>query len=724
MTRDRPYPFKGKILIVDDTPDNLRLLSNTLIEQGHEVQCAITGELALIGANADPPDLILLDIKMPQMDGYTVCERLKASELTRDIPVIFLSSFDETFNKVKAFQVGGIDYITKPFQVEEVIARVETQLMLQTARLEILRLNADLEQRVRERTEELRQVNLELQASEERFRMMANVAPVLIWISGMDGRYTFVNQRWLDFTGRNLDHEMGDGWAEGIYPDDRQRCLRTYQTAFKERQSFTMEYRLKRVDGFYRWVLNTGIPLFQEDTFVGYIGSCIDIHDRKQAEKQLLYNALHDSLTDLPNRSLLMERLELALKWAKRYEDYIFAVLFLDLDRFKVVNDSLGHLVGDQLLISITHRLEHAIRATDLMARLGGDEFVILLEDVEGIHEAIRVADRILDDLKLPFWLEGREVFLTASIGVVLGSKDYHKGSDLLRDADTAMYRAKARGKARYEIFNPEMHLEALKQLHLENDLRKAIEHQQFVLYYQPIVSLKTGFIVGFEALIRWQHPLRGLVSPTEFISLAEETQLIIPMGAWVLEEACRQIKRWQTQFPGNPPLKISVNLSAQQLREVNLIDHVDRILSETNLDGSSLTLEITESMLIENAEDVITLLSQFRSRSIQISIDDFGTGYSSLSYLHRFPIHSLKIDRSFVSRIGGEGSNRDIAEVIVTLTHQLGLVAIAEGIETERQLYRLKALGCELAQGYFLSQPLTAEAAERLLKQRRLPIV
>jgi EAL domain-containing protein (putative c-di-GMP-specific phosphodiesterase class I) len=299
----------------------------------------------------------------------------------------------------------------------------------------------------------------------------------------------------------------------------------------------------------------------------------------------------------------------------------------------------------------------------------------------------------------------------------VLGSTDYSQGSEVLRDADIAMYRAKAYGKARYEIFNPEMHLAALKQLHLESDLRRAVEHHQFVLYYQPIVSLTTGAIVGFEALIRWQHPLRGIIQPNEFIPMAEETGLIVPIGRLVLREACRQIRHWQMQFPSQSPLKVSVNLSAQQLRP-NLVEQIDQILLETHLDGSSLNLEITESMLIENVEDVIVVLSQLRSRSIQLSIDDFGTGYSSLSYLHRFPIHALKIDRLFVNCIGKNGENRDIAETIITLAHQLGLVAIAEGIETDGQLAQLKVLGCEMCQGYLFSPPLSTEEAEALLRE------
>lgn len=716
MIRDRSRVFHGKILIVDDVPANLRLLSDALLQQGYEVQCAITGELALLGASTNPPDLILLDIRMPQMDGYAICQQLKAFEHTRDIPIIFLSALDEPLDKVRAFDVGGVDYITKPFQIPEVLARVHTHISLQQAKIEILQLNAELEQRVRDRTTALQQLNLELRASEERFRMVANVAPVLIWMSDQEGCYIFFNQRWFDFTGRTLEQEVNQGWLAGVHPDDRAQRIQTDRDAFVRQQPFTIEYRLRQANQTYRWVMDTGIPLHSADKrFIGYIGSCIDIHDRKQAEELLLYNAFHDALTDLPNRSLLMERLDSALVRTKQSSTFRFAVLFLDLDRFNVINDSLGHLVGDRLLMAISYRLDATLSATDFMARLGGDEFVILLENVAGIEDAIICANRIFQALRPAFLLEGRDIFMTASIGIVLSSPTYNQPLELLRDADIAMYRAKAQGKARYEVFNSDMHLEVLKRLHLESDLRKALEHQQFILHYQPIVALTSGKLVGFEALVRWQHPLRGLISPTDFIPIAEETGLILTIGLWVLRTACRQVKVWQTQVPSAASLKMSVNLSAQQLREPGLIEQVDQVLAETWLDGSSLTLEITESMLIENTETVIRLLDQLRSRAIQINIDDFGTGYSSLSYLHRFPIHALKIDRSFVHSLADQ-THPNIAEIIIMLTHQLGLTAIAEGIETETQLYRLRALGCELAQGYLLSEPLTAQAAEQLL--------
>lgn len=713
MLEDDTVNFVTKVLIVDDTPANLRLLSDTLSQRGYNVQCAISGALALIGVKADRPDVILLDIRMPQMDGFEVCRQLKADKNTREIPVIFLSALDEPFDKVRAFQVGGVDYITKPFQPEEVIARIENHLALQRSRAAVLRLNAELERRVEERTQALVKLNLELQASEERFRTVANAVPVLIWMSGADGQCNFVNQRWLDFTGHSLEQALGEGRRSNIHPTDRPRYQKVYQAAFDYCQPFTLEYRLQDANLTYRWMLETGIPLFRdEQEFIGFIGSAVDIHDRKQAEEQIIHNALHDSLTDLPNRALLMERLELSLNRVIRYNHTHFAVLFLDIDRFKLINDSLGHLAGDQLLIQFASRLEKIIRPTDLLARLGGDEFVLLLEDIHSVQEAIHLANRILDQVQLPFFIEEREVFLTVSIGIVLSNLQYVQGAELLRDADTAMYQAKIHGKARYEVFNLCMHDAALKQLQLENDLRKALKQQEFVMYYQPIINLHTEEMVGLEALIRWQRPLQGIVPPDEFIPVAEETGIIVSLGKWVLQTVCDQIQHWQQQF-NNSSLRVSVNLSVKQLQDSNFLQQIDQILESTGLSGHSLTLEITESMLIDNVEEVITLLAQLRERSILIDIDDFGTGYSSLNYLRRFPIHALKVDKSFTQSIA---LNTDIVQAIVSLSRALKIDVIVEGIETVDQMEILKEIGCEYGQGYYLGRPLPPSDVEKLL--------
>ena len=419
--------------------------------------------------------------------------------------------------------------------------------------------------------------------------------------------------------------------------------------------------------------------------------------------------ALHDALTGLPNRTLFMDCLQLALNRAK--EDLVdqFAVLFLDCDRFKIVNDSLGHLIGDELLIAVARRLETSLTQNNTLSRLGGDEFAILLRDIQNLSDAVIVASQILESLAQPFQLQSHEVFISASIGIALGNFNYNQPEHLLRDADTAMYRAKALGKGQYHIFAPAMHDAALELLLLETDLRRAIAQQEFILHYQPIVDLTTGTIAGLEALVRWCHPGRGLISPKSFIPVAEETGLIIPIGQWVLQEACRQLHLWHQEHLIDYPLFMSVNLSARQFAQLNLVEQVDEILAQTQLQPQSLKLEITESAIMDNVNTAAVILQQLRERSIGLSIDDFGTGYSSLSYMHSFPVNSLKIDQSFVQRIDAP-NNLGLIPTILSIAKTMGMSAIAEGIETTQQLAQLRSLNCNYGQGYLFSKPLEAQ--------------
>ncbi|MEH2415681.1 putative bifunctional diguanylate cyclase/phosphodiesterase [Nostoc sp.] len=442
-----------------------------------------------------------------------------------------------------------------------------------------------------------------------------------------------------------------------------------------------------------------------------------EITERKRAESQLLHLAFHDALTGLPNRTVFMNRLTHALNYSKRHSDYLFAVMFIDLDRFKVINDSLGHLNGDQLLLTTASRLKLCVRSIDTAARLGGDEFTILLEGIQDVSDAIIVAERIQQELALPFELGGQQVFITASIGIALSSiVGYENPQDLLRDADTAMYRAKVLGRARYELFNSDMYANALARLQLESDLRRAIERVEFRVYYQPIVSLTNGSILGFEALLRWQHPERGLLNPADFIPLAEETGLIFSIGNWALHEACRQMQAWRVSHDSNFLEKISVNLSLKQFYQPNLIEQIRQILHSTGLDADTLLVDITENVIMENGNKAAATLLQLREMGIELSIDDFGTGYSSLGHLYNFPISMLKIDRSFISSIGTSSMNLEIIEIIVTLAHKLGVNVVAEGVETKEQLALLKKLRCEYGQGYFFSVPLNSSAAEELI--------
>ncbi|MEH2059187.1 MAG: amino acid permease [Nostoc sp.] len=442
-----------------------------------------------------------------------------------------------------------------------------------------------------------------------------------------------------------------------------------------------------------------------------------DILKRQEAQDQLLHNSLHDGLTGLPNQRLFIERVQQAIQHTKQQNNYLFAVLFLDLDRFKVVNDSLGHLLGNQLLIAISHRLKSVLRAGDIVARFGGDEFTILIEEIEDISTAIQVAERINKVLALPFQLNQHRVFTNVSIGIALNKADYEQAAQIIRDADVAMYCAKALGKARYEVFDSKMHEGAALLLELETALRHALlKHEEFRLDYQPIVSLTTGKIIGFEALIRWHHPERGLISPQDFIPLAEETGMIVSIGQWVLYEACHQMHRWHKQFPTSLPLTISVNFSGKQITQPDVFKQVKHILQQTGLEPCCLKLEITETLLMDNFELATAVLSQLTALNVETHMDDFGTGYSSLSYLHRLPIKTLKIDRSFVTSIGSRGENLEIIRAIVTLAHNLNMSVTAEGIETVEQLAQLKALQCDYGQGYFFLPPMECSEVEILL--------
>lgn len=565
-----------------------------------------------------------------------------------------------------------------------------------------------------------------LRESEERYALAVQGANDGIWDWNLKTSEIYFSPRWksmLGYANEEVTNSL-DEWFERIHPEDLE-WVKVKISAHLDGLTphFEHEHRMLHRDGTYRWMLSRGLAVRDAaGQATRMAGSQTDITTHKQAEEQLLHDAFYDALTGLPNRALLTDRLKQVVQMAKRNSSYRFAVLFLDIDRFKVINDSLGHMLGDELLVAIAQRLRHCLRPTDTVARLGGDEFVLLLEDVSDVSSVTTVADRVQQELTLPFNLNGHEVFTSASIGIALSETGYELPEDLLRDADTAMYRAKAQGRARYEIFNTGMHVRALALLHLETDLRRAIaadhltgDRQEFQLYYQPIVSLKTRCMVGFEALLRWQHPSRGFISPVEFVPIAEETGLIIPIGDWVLREACRQMQVWHTQFPMKLPLTVSVNLSSKQFTP-RLIQQIEQVLHDTHLDTRSLRLEITESALMENLESAASLLATVRSLGIQLSMDDFGTGYSSLSYLHRFPIDTLKIDRSFINKVDADGEQLAIVRTIITLAWNLGMDVVAEGVETPKQLAQLRSLKCEYGQGFLFSKPLDQLAAERAI--------
>ncbi|WP_206070833.1 EAL domain-containing protein [Nodosilinea sp. P-1105] len=562
-----------------------------------------------------------------------------------------------------------------------------------------------------------KQAEAAMRDSEARYRLLAENSKDLVCLHQLDGQYLYVSPSCQALLGYQYTEMWQQYPGQFIHSEDRPRVLEELKEAANGGKTVPITYRMRQRSGRYRWFETLTKPILDGDGQIIQIQTTSrDVTERIQAQEQLQYDALHDSLTGLPNRHLLMDRLDLAICRARRLNCYDFAVIFLDLDRFKVINDSLGHLAGDQLLVTIAQRLRSVLKEPNLVARLGGDEFVILLENIQDFLQVVQVTERLFEALRYTFRLDTRDVYTTASAGIVLASPDYREAVHLLRDADIAMYRAKTKGKACYEIFDAAMHAQAMHRLHLENDLRRAIDNQEFVLHYQPIVTLDTGQLAGFEALIRWQHPHDGLKSPGEFIAIAEEIGLISAIDCWGLAAACQQLADWQAAFPQWADLKINVNLSAQDLQRPNLLAEIDQVLAQTGLRGQSLTLEITESMLIEDIETTIDLLSQLKQRGLQISIDDFGTGYSSLSYLHRLPVNSLKVDRSFVNQIQDDHKNHQIIETIMALSRPLNLDTVAEGIETQLQVDWLRRLGYDLGQGYFFSRPLTAEAATDLL--------
>lgn len=579
----------------------------------------------------------------------------------------------------------------------------------------LTKLNRTLEDRVAQRTAALKKSNEALRRSEERWHLALRGSNDGIWDWNIETDEVFYSPRWkrmLGYGTREISSHFRE-WSQRIHPEDSDRALEAVQ-AHLSRQTpfFTAEYRVRCKDGSYKWVLDRGQALWDETGKpMRMVGSRSDISDRKAAEEKLIHNALHDALTSLPNRTFFLERLQVMLQRARRDPELVFAVLFLDIDRFKVVNDSLGHLAGDRLLVQVGQRLQEYIRSSDLLARLGGDEFAILLEGVQSATNSIAVARRLLSALEEPFSLQGQQFNLGASIGIATShnpatNSTYEQSADVLRDADLAMYQAKHRSSSGWELFDAHMHASMVTRMKLENDLQRALQESQLCLYYQPIVCLHAGQLRGVEALVRWQHPEWGLLSPGRFLAIAMETGAIVAVGEWVLREACQQMQLWQAASRLDVDATISVNVAGQQFAG-DLVGTVEKALAETGCAPRHLCLEVVEDEIAANAETAIAQLDRLRQLGVQVSIDDFGTGHSSLSRLQDFPADRLKIDRSFIVKMSERPRNRKFVQSIVNIAHSLGLAAIAEGIETAQQQEILREMGCEYGQGYFFSPPL-----------------
>lgn len=688
-----------KILVVEDEGIVAIDIQICLESLGYTVTAiADTGELAIKKAKETYPDLVLMDIRLKgKMDGIEAARKITED---LDIPIIYLTAYADRTTLERAKITGPFGYILKPFEERE----------LHTA-IEIAFYKYQMEKQLKQNVEWLS-------------TLLKSIGDAVI-ANDRRGYITFMNPVAEQLTGWKQEESVGKDATEIfqiINEKTRDRIESPILKVLNEGKKLTLpkETLLVAKDGREIPIDDSAAPITDEKgNITGVVLVFRDIIERKLVEKKLLHQAFYDGLTDLPNRNLFIEKLKEASERANQNRDYLFAVLFLDIDRFKVVNDSLGHPIGDMLLMAVASRLKNCLTTNYTIARMGSDEFAILLENIPDISSACAVAELIIAQLNSPFQLENYSVVTGISIGVVVNSINYSRAEDLIRDADIAMQQAKTLGKGRYEVFDTAMYDRVIALLELEQDLRKAIERKEFLLYYQPIVSLQTQEIIGFEALVRWQHPERGLLSPAEFIPVAQETGLLVLIDWWVLREACHQLRIWQDRFPHTLTLKVSVNLSSKQLSQVNLVEKIEKIRQETGLDTSSLNLEITESAIIENPESAAAILSQIRALGIKVHIDDFGTGYSSLSYLHRFPIDTMKIDRSFINRIDKDRESLEIVRTIVTLAHNLGMDAIAEGIETEAQLNILQELQCEFGQGYFFSKPLDRENATSIATQQ-----
>jgi len=686
-----------KVLLIDDDEEDF-ILTRYIFDEFKDNQFRLDWldnfDDGLRAVREDRHDIYLVDYRLGERTGLELLRAAIGAGCTA--PVILLTGQGDKEIDFQAMQAGAADYLVKGELTAPLLERAIRYSLKHARSLE------------------------EIQNSEAKFRSVIQSASDAIVLTDSEGKITLWNKaaemifgyREKEIVGFPYSTIMGAKYAHKAMSAGLQYTLENIMPF----DGKIIESIGRRKDGS-EFPLELSGSVWRTSEGVYYTGILRDITARRAAETRLFHEATHDSLTGLPNRALFTTILENVIGEISRDESRKFAVLFLDLDRFKVINDGLGHVIGDKLLIALAERLESCVRPGDVVSRFGGDEFTILLKNITDCESVTEIAERLQTRLAQPFMIDSFEVFTSASIGIILSDVSHDNPESFLRDADTAMYRAKETGKARYEIFNRTMHVRNMNLLRMENDLRKSIERRDFRVYYQPIVNIETGKTNEFEALIRWEHPEHGFIPPTEFIPVAEETGLIVPIGEWVLEESVRQISNWRQMFP-KKQLSVSVNLSAKQLMHPNLIKQVKEIVRSSALDPDCLKLEVTESMVMDNAEVALEVLSELCALGVRLSTDDFGTGYSSLSYLHRFPFERLKIDRSFIGKVDTDAKSEEIVRTIVTLADNLHLEVVAEGIETKSQFQKLREFGCYLGQGFLFSKPVAAAAAENILRR------
>lgn len=678
-----------KVLLVDDDEFAYHVLESYLEEIPGKLSIRwadsyATGMQKLFGGEVD---VCLLDYQLGERSGLDFLREVVSRGCRT--PIVMLTGQGDHQLDLEAMTAGAVDYLVKGEFGAAVLERVVRYALERARTLERLR------------------------ESEERYALAVLGSNDGVWDWKVGGEKIYFSPRWkqiLGFQDGEIPNEM-KAWHSRVHPDDLVRLQSDLAAHVSGKiQHFESEHRVMHRDGTWRWVLARGMAVRSEiGVATRMAGSLTDVTQSRS----------RDVLTGLPNRVLYLDRLERAFARARREGDYTFAVLFLDLDRFKIVNDSLGHFAGDELLVGIARRLESCMRGVDTVARIGGDEFTILLDHAREPDGPTRVAERVIESVSKPFEIAGREVYTGASVGIAIYHRDYQRPEEILRDADTAMYRAKSLGRGRYAIFDDVLHQRAVSILHLESELRRAVEANQLEVHYQPIVSVADRRLLGFEALARWRHPQRGLIAPEQFIPLAEETGQVVEIDRWVLKEACTQLKEWQTHSPAHRQLFVAVNASRRQFERADWVPTVWQTLEEAKLDPCFLSLEVTESVVSDNTDAVIAVLSKLRDGGVRLVMDDFGTGYSSLSYLHRLPFSGIKIDRSFVSQLDVPGHAVDVVRAIIVLARGLKLGVTAEGVETDAQLTHLAALDCEQAQGYLLGRPLDARAVAELISSK-----